>query len=417
MSEALRAEACPGATLLEFPVLRSPDIVPEHWYTSNTNQNRGKSRLPVYSAIETAKNPPVPSPAIFDGLLRESDFMVVGAPRGAYKSWLMLDLGLLLASGEGSLFGVFDVAAPQRVLSIHGELDRWSVHQRRSLLLGPEPVPEGLFDVYDPTSVQVSRLRRTMQVDGVTVTKERFEGELDERLERLIAEYEPSVVSIDPWASFNGGEENSNDHAEAVYSVIRRLIDDYGVTVIAIHHFSQASAGGRDPEDAWRGASRLPDAASVRMTLEPYYVKKGSAERMGLSRAQARQYARLKFLVRRDETPDDFAIRWDPTTYRFHKWESDPDLAAANRRKPFTIDEILRKMNASGGSFESTKKAAEALRCSQAFAKEQLQRHVDKGELARVDGPRRAHIWLPATGWDTASPLNSPPMSTSQETP
>jgi RecA-family ATPase len=333
----------------------------------------------------------------------------------------MLDLGLLLAAGEGSLFGVFDIERRQRVLTIHGELDQRSVYERRSEMLGSRSVPDGLYDIYEPTKVHVSRSRTNTRVDpDTTVSYERFEAHVDEKLERVISEVVPDVLIIDPWASFNGGEENSNDHAEAVFQEIRRLTDQYGVTAVAVHHFSGSQYGARDPEDSWRGATRLPDAASVRITLDPYYDKK-AAKKQGLDRATARQFARARFLVRRDETPDDISIRFDMEQLRFLRWGDAPEGAASSSKKTFTIDEVKKAMDSVGGIFVSIKVSATALGCSQPIAKRELERLEREGKLIKKDGPRGAYEWHPLSSWDTVDspdrPQGSPPNPSSQDTP
>ena len=95
------------------------------------------------------------------------------------------------------------------------------------------------------------------------------------------------VLVIDPWAVFYSGRENSNDEAELALAELRRLQLTHGLTVVVLHHFGK-SESARDPEDLWRGASRLADWASTRVTLLPFYSA-AQAKKIGLSRQQARQ--------------------------------------------------------------------------------------------------------------------------------
>jgi len=76
-----------------------------------------------------------------------------------------------------------------------------------------------------------------------------------------------------------------------------------------------------DPEDAWRGASRLAAWADTRITLVPHYTPK-QAQNLGHDRLEARRYLDVRFLTR-GAPIDDFSLhrrddlwleRWeDPT--------------------------------------------------------------------------------------------------------
>ena len=72
-----------------------------------------------------------------------------------------------------------------------------------------------------------------------------------------------------------------------------------GVAVVIVHHIGKSNEV-RDPEDLWRGASRLADCASTRVTLLPHFRSKKDADDQDLNPVQARRYADELFL-RSDE--------------------------------------------------------------------------------------------------------------------
>ena len=84
---------------------------------------------------------------------------------------------------------------------------------------------------------------------------------LDDRVWATIEAEQFRLIIIDAWASFYSGEENSNDQTEAALLRLQELSDTTGVAVVIVHHFGKSNEG-REPEDLWRGASRLADWAN-----------------------------------------------------------------------------------------------------------------------------------------------------------
>ena len=117
------------------------------------------------------------------------------------------------------------------------------------------------------------------------------------RLEETIAEHRFDLLVIDPWAVYFAGSENSNDETEAALDKFRDLAMRYGLAVLILHHLGKAT-DARDPEDLSRGASRLADWASTRVTLLPHWTD-AAAERQGMTRQQAAP-------LRRRQVPSPF---------------------------------------------------------------------------------------------------------------
>ena len=328
--------------------------------------------------------------------------MVVGAPRGAFKTWLAMDLALALGSGKGSVLGAFPVVAPSRVLILHGELDPWSAYWRWTKLVANEKPTPSVAQSFEPWRLRVVRSRTNSTYkdeDGIHREQvERLEGRIDAGLRNAVMEYDFDVVIVDPYASFFVGAESSNDEVEAGLSALSEFTRELGLTFIMFHHFSQ-SGGGRDPEDQWRGATRLPDWASLRLTLDPYYDKK-QAKKQGLSRSEARRYAWARFLARRDETPPDMPIRFDLDAGRWTRWH-DATQVADDRRKDLSPDAVMDMCRQAGGSWPSIRKAAEDLGIAQGTAKKVLTAAVRAGKLVEFEGARGAQGFRVATSWDS----------------
>ena len=226
---------------------------------------------------DTLADPP-PEPAVLvDGMLRCSELCIVGAPRGTGKSWLVLNVASLVGVGDGYFFGALQVKQRAAVLVCHGETPPWMAAQRWQML-GVDANPPLVAEAFERFRIGAVRVRRQFHSrDGSqSWSEESCEGSLDERLRRTVLEHGIGLVVIDPWATFYTGSENSNDETEAAVSLLRQLADETGAAILVVHHLGK-SQEGRDPEDLWRGASRLADAAATRVTLLPRYSTKEAA--------------------------------------------------------------------------------------------------------------------------------------------
>jgi uncharacterized protein YjiS (DUF1127 family) len=110
-----------------------------------------------------------------------------------------------------------------------------------------------------------------------------------------------------------------------------------GVAIIIVHHFGK-SLDVREPEDLWRGASRLADWASTRVTLRQHYTAK-QAKDQGMTREQARRYADVLFLRRSLPTPD-FSIVLDPETCWWSRWVP-PAEVAESRKAHLDVPDVV----------------------------------------------------------------------------
>jgi hypothetical protein len=323
-----------------------------------------------------------PPTSLVDGLTDIGESVVLGAGWATGKSWWGMDLAHQLARGHGRFMGALTVQRPAKVLYCHGELDRWGAYDRWERLGGGQPLPPPLLETFERWRIRIVHQRVT---SGPTMTTEFHEAVLDGRIEATIAALAIEVLVIDPWAVFYAGRENSNDEHEAALDKLRDLQLRHGLTIIVLHHFGKAN-DARDPEDLWRGASRLADWASTRVTLRPHFTDKQAREQ-GMSRHQARRFADVTILRRTAAPTDDFSIVWNPETGQWDRWRS-PQYAAEGQRAQLHPVDVAHQCPHDG--WPSMRAAAAALNISPSTASHLLEQAKAAGLIQEYDGPRGA---------------------------
>ncbi len=335
----------------------------------------------VHWVADTLAEPPPAPDVLVDGMLRRGELCILGAPRGTGKSWLALNVAGLVGGGNGYLFGTLQVRQQTPVLVCHGETPAWMAAHRWQILLG-ELDPPQVAETFEHFRLGALKVRHQFRSpDGSQAwSEESCEGRLDERLRRTVLEHGIGLVVIDPWATFYTGSENSNDETEAAVSMLRQLAADSGAGILIVHHLGK-SQEGRDPEDLWRGASRLADAAATRVTLLPRYSAK-EASSLGLAEGEARRHVRVRLLRREAPTPGF-------TAYLGHDgwWSMTPDDSTPAGEPPsvgISIDELTVALAADGGSWSSLAGAARSLGISTRAASVVLARATDAGLVVEV---------------------------------
>lgn len=359
---------------------------------------------------------PTPEPPVLiDGFMRRGEMLVIGAPRAIGKSWLAMNIATRLAEGEGMLFDHLPVRRKARVLLCQGELDQWGSEQRWKMLTGlMGPLPE-VAETFDRNvRVRTTKKRTTQTIDGVTMTDEYVDAELFPGLEAAIVEHGIDVVILDPWATYFAGNESSNDETEAALDKLRGLTLRHGVSWVIFHHIGK-STEYREPEDAWRGASRLADWASTRMTIMPHYSERQRTDK-GLSRRDARTFVDV-YMLRRSDPTDDFSMhRGDDGWWR--KWA--PDAAeelldahgaeGQNGRPPArSLRELVNALAGAGGELSSVTDVSDVLGIGRNAARALVDHAVSVGLVALLPGPRTSkRVVMTDLGKDKADRFVSP---------
>ncbi len=353
------------------PISPSPDRFELHWVGA------------------TLDDPPAAPPVIVEGLVRRGELVGVGAPRGVGKSWLGFNLASLVGQGDGYLFGTLQVARKERVLFFHGETPHWMAAERWRMLHGTAPRPE-VADVFVRWRIRLVKTTRMFSSpDGSSRrSEETVEARMDDRVQRAVEESGARLLIIDPWATFYGGDENNNDQTEAAVEQLRILAETTGTAVVIVHHIGKGQEV-RDAEDLWRGASRLADALSTRVTLLPRFTPQ-EAEKRGLSPNQARRHVSVRFLRRERATEGFNAVLGDDGWWA--RTDSSPSEGRVGAQP--SVEEVVSALRVDGGEWPSLRAVAESLGCSPLAAGQSLKRAKDAGVVREIEGPGGARRFL-----------------------
>jgi len=346
------------------------------------------STLGLRWVTDAIKDPPPPRPYMVDGLLQEGEIAVLAGPRATMKSWWTYDLADLLSSGDGLFMGRLPITGEYRTLIAQGEIDERNSYERWRHLTDGAGVPTNVAESFDRWRIKVmaGRTSGRDQDTGTAWSDEWTRALMDPRVEQAVVDHGFRLLIVDPWAVYFNGKENSNDEAEQALDQLRDLAHRTGCAVLIVHHITAKGGSmhnGGDPEDLWRGASRLADWASTRITLLPHYKSPKDMEKAGLNRQQARRVVDVHFL-RRGKALDDFTIEWDPRTGRWNEWVEPAGQHAENTGRAAALNpvDVARRLTASGVTeWPSGRAAASALGMSYAAARKYLDATVSAGYL------------------------------------
>ena len=178
------------------------------------------------------------------------------------KSMLLLNIAYGLALGRDVLG--FGITKPRRVLYLNGENSQGTMQERFTLL-------RNYFCIDEEQEIKI---RENLQFCSVALLLPKSEALAEIR--GNLAEIRPEVLILDPLKNFFSGEENSSDSMRDFMGAVRKLILEFNVTVIILHH-----TGKKQNEDGFysgRGSSLLADDAEVTAAFRKNASEKGRFE-------------------------------------------------------------------------------------------------------------------------------------------
>lgn len=350
-------------------------------------ETEGPTPLRIRWVDEAIANPPPEPEVLVTGLLRRGEVTVLGAPRAIGKTWASLNLANICSRGEGQLFGsaVYKATTPARVLYLQGELGEWGSASRWAAL--PNETPEHMVaEVFDRLRIRTTNRSVTTVSEGTTYHDSHTDAVVDWRLEPLISEHDIDVLIIDPWATFFAGNENNNDETEAAITALIDIARRQDIAVFIVHHISNKTDRGNnaEPEDLWRGASRLADAVSTRMTVLPYFTEKAAAE-IGMARMEARKHVKVTTLERNGPSPEMIYSKRD--AYWWNAW-TPPEVG---RPAEVAVKDVVRVLrDQPGKAVPSGRRLGALLDKSHGAIERVVELAIAQGLVEEMPGPRNA---------------------------
>jgi len=120
--------------------------------------------------------------------------------------------------------------------------------------------------------------------------RNRIVGPLEAQLCHAIEQFEPDLVSLDPFVKTHSMSENDNGDMDFVCDLLVSIAIDYNIAVDSPHHVHKGTMTPGDA-DAGRGASGIKDAARLVYTLVA--MTEEEAQAFGINAADRHAYIRL----------------------------------------------------------------------------------------------------------------------------
>jgi len=336
-----------------------------------------------------ADMPPEPEP-IVTNLLRRGEVTVLGAPRAIGKTWASLNLATILATGRGELFGnpAFRPAGPRKVLYLQGELGEWGSATRWEMTAEQHlrsTFPAGMVaETFERIRIRTTHRKVTSVADGTVFEDTHVDAVMDHRLEPAVAGFD--LLVIDPWATFFAGKENDNDETEAAILALTDIARRNDIAVWIVHHISAKTQHSTlaEPEDLWRGASRLADAVATRVTVLPHYEPK-KAKELGLDRSDARRFIDVHVLERNGPPVPMWHAQREGVWW--NAWEP----PKTGRPSELSQQEVVTKLRQAPGQMVSSKRQlCDLLNKSHGVVDRVLPGMIELGMVETIAGSRGA---------------------------
>lgn len=187
------------------------------------------------------------------GLLCQPTYGMLGGPRKTLKTYMLLSIGLGIASGA-PILGQFEVKTPGTVVYYVGEGGR-------------VPMTRRLERVADAVGFELKDLPLFLHFETEPMNSPVFQ----ETLRRDLDELNPAAVIIDPLYAFHGTEVHGADlHQEgALLSSVSTPCSEAGASLLIGNHFNKTGtgrgldritqSGGQEWSDTWMLLSHRQD--------------------------------------------------------------------------------------------------------------------------------------------------------------
>jgi len=248
----------------------------------------------VFSVADEVENGEETLP-IAEGIIPARAKVVLYGPGGVGKTWIALDLAMAVA--EGWYWGSHFRCHQGKVLIFEAEMNQTDIRKRIDVLgagrgFGPGEVKQ--LELYYSTSsnrvIEEDRYHNPLIVPQV-----------EKAWRKAIETYQPCLLIIDSLSAIYGAEENSKGF-KVLDDLLKRLIADYGLTVVLVHHTPKKMPGREEGQP--RGSTILRDSMDTLIWVDHpdrFEVKKqrlipDTNTRLCMETAKGPNYYRVDFV-------------------------------------------------------------------------------------------------------------------------
>ena len=256
-----------------------------------SNSSKSSELITFHDMIMDESEPP--EPIIGDGVLLDNTLLMIVGSKKAQKSFLAMNFSIAIANGQG--FAGFDVLEPKKVLHLCFE------------------------GGYFPNRKRVKRMASSMDIEkskNITYLKKAhlcIDNDDDfDRLRGYVMESDCDVLVLDPLAKMHLQDENSSNAMALVFMRIRKLMDEFNISVILSHHT------GKNPYQGARGSSFIGGEYDSCITM-----------------SKSSDKTKLEFEFRHVETPKPRYIKFNQDTFWFYELADEHTLVR-------TLEEVGR---------------------------------------------------------------------------
>jgi hypothetical protein len=275
---------------------------------------------------------------LISGILQRGHLMALGSVSKAGKTWILLELGVSLATG-GKWLGIHQ-CTPCKVLYVNFEILAYNFRERIKIVcahLGVDTKDEKLG-----TNLLVGNFK------GNVPSYEDFQQMLHDELSASgLGEQRFDCIIIDPWYRMaNGRDENAAGDVGDILNKFETIAKEYQLTVVYAAHFAKGRSHNKAAIDRISGSGvhgRAPDAI---VTFSPMEDNP--------------DYYAVEYILRDFVPKSAHTMRWNCETCRF---EHEPDVKPevqnpAHRPQEFSVEELVDLLEIGGSTTRQWEEAA-----------------------------------------------------------
>ncbi len=215
-------------------------------------------------------------------LIEKLGHTLITAKSGMGKSIFSLNLAVALATGQQNGFMGYVINKPLRVVIIQCENSEAFMKHRLERLVKKAPEYHDAIDKID-----FPYFDGRHDSPNVKLANKNIEAIID----KIHHDKKPDVIILDPYKSYSGVEENSNDRNRDVLDNYFSILAKHGITTIIIHH--EGKTHDMYGTDRARGASTITDAISNHWSIRRKDDKETNSANLVISCEKARNYKKF----------------------------------------------------------------------------------------------------------------------------